>query len=232
MDVRAKRKKRRLEEGRRRGQELPVLPRGPDLISRLPDEILDSIITLLPAEDVARTQILSRRWRPIWRTVPLNLEADISYKNLNKDAHMASICSLLSTHEGPLRRFSLTYHLWGNDFQIVDTLMQSPRINDFPELEICSYSVLPPSVLCLLPAACALHLCKRIAYSFSYLIFPDLNQLTLPNCSLISPTSSTSHLPRSTYLGLLSMPSCQYALSWRAWFWMAALVSRVYRSAP
>ena len=187
MDARSKMKKRRLEEEQRREQELPVLTtRGPDLLSRLPDDILDSIITLLPAKDSARTQILSRRWRTFWRNAPLNLEANISYKNLNKDAHMASICSLLSRHEGPLRRFSLTCQLAGNDFQLVDTLMQSPRINDFLELEICSYSLLPPSLLRLLPAVRALHLYKRTAFSQD-LIFPDLNQLTLPNCSLNFP---------------------------------------------
>ena len=108
MDARAKRKKRRLEVGRRHGQEHPRTPRVPNLISRLPDEILGSIITLLPTKDGVCTQILSRQWRPLWRTAPLNLEADISYENLRKDAHIPCICSLLSTHEGPLRRFSLT----------------------------------------------------------------------------------------------------------------------------
>jgi len=65
--------------------------------------------------------------------------------------------------------------------------MQSPRINDFPELEICSYSVLPQSMLCLLPSVCALHLCKGIAFPYCNFIFPDLNQLTLPNRSLNFP---------------------------------------------
>ena len=69
--------------------------------------------------------------------------------------------------------------------------MQSPRINDFPELEICSYSVLPQSMLRLLPrllpSVCALHLCKGIAFPYCNFIFPDLNQLTLPNRSLNFP---------------------------------------------
>ncbi|KAL5657400.1 hypothetical protein ACJX0J_030563, partial [Zea mays] len=81
------------------------------------------------------------------------------------------LCNLLSTHEGPLCRFSLTYQLFGNNFQLVDSLLQSPRINDFPELEICSYNVLPPSVL---PGSTTI--------SRSH-FFPDLNQLKLLNCS-------------------------------------------------
>ncbi|XP_037476984.1 putative F-box/FBD/LRR-repeat protein At5g44950 [Triticum dicoccoides] len=70
-----------------------------DHISRLPDAVLGSILSLLPIKEGARTQIISRRWRPLWRSAPLNLVVD--YKNINL------VPKILSEHRGPARRFSI-----------------------------------------------------------------------------------------------------------------------------
>lgn len=104
MGVVTRGKKRRLDDESSNPQ---LAPRGgEDLISCLPDDILAGIITLLPTKDGACTQMLSRRWRPLWQSAPLNLEARVNGCTLGKD--VATIYSTLLAHSGPVRRFSLS----------------------------------------------------------------------------------------------------------------------------
>ena len=61
---------------KRRWLEPKPHPASLDFISSLPDDMLLVIIGLLPTKSAVRTALLSRRWRPLWHHVPLNLTID------------------------------------------------------------------------------------------------------------------------------------------------------------
>ncbi|CAO2199909.1 unnamed protein product [Urochloa humidicola] len=107
----------------------------PDLISRLPDDVLGDIISLLPTAAGGRTQVLSRRWLPLWRSSPLNLEARVSYSNSSDDRGVAAA---LAAHAGgvPARRFSLTWDAYSDGFPAIDGWLRSPTLDGLRELEL------------------------------------------------------------------------------------------------
>ena len=68
MDGEAANKRRRLEP--------KPHPASLDFISSLPDDMLLVIIGLLPTKSAVQTALLSWRWLPLWRRIPLTLTVD------------------------------------------------------------------------------------------------------------------------------------------------------------
>ncbi|OEL35967.1 hypothetical protein BAE44_0003017, partial [Dichanthelium oligosanthes] len=76
-----------------------------DLISRLPDCILGNIVSFLRTEDGARTAVLSRRWLPVCRSAPLNLDDGIQFY-YDDDQRIQVVSQILAAHRGPTRRLA------------------------------------------------------------------------------------------------------------------------------
>ncbi|KAE8802289.1 hypothetical protein D1007_21833 [Hordeum vulgare] len=102
----------------------------------LPDDMLLKIISLLPIKQGCRTQILARRWRPLWRSLPLNIDcADIVHSN---DGKLGDVLQrIISSHQGVCHRFSSRPELstdMDND-AAVDACLLSSTLDKLKELE-------------------------------------------------------------------------------------------------
>ncbi|XP_066398495.1 putative F-box/LRR-repeat protein At3g28410 [Miscanthus floridulus] len=124
-----------------------------DRISSLPDGVLGDIVSLLPTKDAARTQVLSSRWRHIWRSAPLNLDFHDDHVGI-----LASdISSILTAHRGPGRRFVMPRRYRGMEYPTSTTRdgwLRSPSLDNLQELEFSGNSLLLPSVHRFSPTLC------------------------------------------------------------------------------
>ncbi|XP_008227423.1 PREDICTED: F-box/FBD/LRR-repeat protein At5g22700-like isoform X2 [Prunus mume] len=112
-----KRKKKSLgKKGKNKGEYILV-----DRISELPDEILFSIVSLLPLKEAAATSVLSKRWQYVWTsTTTLNFDAKFEVhenlwrffqmkpelKDLETRRYIDWVNTVVEQHRGPaIERF-------------------------------------------------------------------------------------------------------------------------------
>ncbi|CAN6285451.1 unnamed protein product [Urochloa humidicola] len=171
-----KQRDRRKRKRRKRNKEINPYE-GPDLISNLPDCVLGAIITLLKSSSGARTAVLSRRWRHVWRSAPLNLDDDFSYQRIRV------ISQILAAHHGPTRRFATRSLDLGPNVSLYDEWFRLPALDALQDL------VLHFPLCYELPA--------------SALRFASLRVLDLGHCAFPSGRCSGSlAFPCLTYLSL------------------------------
>ncbi|VAI86835.1 unnamed protein product [Triticum turgidum subsp. durum] len=88
-----------------------------DRVSRLPDDVLRRVVSLLPAKDGARTTVLSSRWPGLWHSAPLVLvdthllpggAAGVRPARARAGAVSRFVSAALEAHPGPFPFASFT----------------------------------------------------------------------------------------------------------------------------
>ncbi|XP_057418838.1 F-box/FBD/LRR-repeat protein At1g78750-like [Lotus japonicus] len=87
-----------------------------DRISALPDELLCHILTFLPTKDAVAAGLLSKRWRPLWRSVSA---LDFSFQRMHRDyydhdglyfSNIVYSVLLFRDPATPIKKFNLELH--------------------------------------------------------------------------------------------------------------------------
>ncbi|XP_047079272.1 putative F-box protein At3g44060 [Lolium rigidum] len=155
-----------------------------DHVSRLPDNLLRRVVSLLPAKDGARTAVLSSRWRGIWRSAPTVLvdthllpsgdgERRPARASAVSRAVTAAVSAVLESHPGPFPFVSLTcsFMMDGAHSGLLERWFQLLATKGVDELVFVNRSW-PPSRALPLPSSlfsCA-SLCRLFIGAW---VFPD-----------------------------------------------------------
>ncbi|KAM3203572.1 hypothetical protein P3L10_031198 [Capsicum annuum] len=122
-----------------------------DLLSSLPENVIDDILICLPLRDAVRTSILSTKWRYKWCRIPqLNLDQTLwgTEKGMTLITKFTNIIyHLMTSHVGPISKFILSNYYLG-DCPVIDNncsiQFAPPAFKGFDRiisLELCSITI-------------------------------------------------------------------------------------------
>jgi hypothetical protein len=184
-------RKRKANHGGGGGGETSA-PEGLDLISRLPDSILGTVVSLLGTKDGARTAALSRRWRPVWRSAPLNLEDGLQFY-YDAFERVQIVSKILAAHGGATRRVAFRSIPLNSNASTLDAWFLLPQLDALQELALrfrlvsgSGYHELPASALRFASSLRVLDItcCKLPAIGGGSPAFPCLTHLSLYEVSV------------------------------------------------
>ncbi|KAL7617376.1 hypothetical protein Lser_V15G03057 [Lactuca serriola] len=114
-----------------------------DVISQLPEHLIDSILERVPVQDAVRTSIISKKWRYRWTTMrALVFDPKFSKKfakngAFSRNGFIRIINKLLILHKGLILKFALYIpNMFLDSFQEIDQFMLLLSRNSLMELII------------------------------------------------------------------------------------------------
>ncbi|XP_049364415.1 F-box/FBD/LRR-repeat protein At1g13570-like [Solanum verrucosum] len=153
----------------------------PDVLSKVPNNVIDEILMRLPFRDAVCTSILSKEWRKHWCRLPqLTLDSDlwkpkkdIQYltgdKRATKDLtsnFTTTIHNIITRHSGPVTKFTLCIQYW-ESYPPIDNLLYFLSRNRIQHL--------------------VLRLPRQFKLPPSFFTCLNLRHLFLQNCLLLPP---------------------------------------------
>ncbi|XP_004239431.1 F-box/FBD/LRR-repeat protein At1g13570-like [Solanum lycopersicum] len=195
-----------------------------DVLSSLPDNVIDEILMCLPLREAVRTSILSTKWRYKWCRIPdLKLDYKLWQSKVDKRSVLKKftkiIYHLVTSHDGPISKFILSIRGL-EDSPVLDKLIYFLSRNSVQhlELDISGYykHKLPSSIFTCLRlmhlslSGCSIQLAPRNFKGFDTLICLELRNMTisskiLENLISNSPLLDTLMLHQNVYFGIIEI---------------------------
>ncbi|XP_019263457.1 PREDICTED: F-box/FBD/LRR-repeat protein At1g13570-like isoform X1 [Nicotiana attenuata] len=112
-----------------------------DMLSNLPENVIDDILTCLPLRDAVRTSILSKQWRRNWCRLPVLTLDQALWETTNNSIPLAIrfkdiIYDLLTLHVGPITKFTLSSIANLGNYPKIDNLVSFLSRNGIQHLSL------------------------------------------------------------------------------------------------
>ncbi|WZY75720.1 hypothetical protein YC2023_022104 [Brassica napus] len=155
-----------------------------DRISQLSDTLLLRILSELPTAEVVETMVLSKRWLPLWKSVPHIDFDDDSYEDIDTGRFSRFVDRSLILHKAPIEtlHFELTQSSTVDDIGVWIEMAVQRHVRDLSIYIDCTSSTTPVTVPRSLYTGCGM------------LVTLKLKSVTLADASTLPSFSTLKYL--------------------------------------